>query len=497
MTRVPGGLVVVGLLTLAAALLAGCRSRPPVLETPPGAAARPADVVARLAAALAAKGPDYRPHTRHLRPDGTPRWTNRLILAASPYLLQHAHNPVDWYPWGDEVFDRARREGKPVLLSIGYSTCHWCHVMEEESFEDEEVARALNEHYVAIKVDREERPDLDEAYMTAVQLMTRSGGWPMTVWLTPERRPFYGGTYFPARDGDRGIPTGFLTLLTRLHEIFVADPLRVAAQADRVVAAVESLGTPAPGDAPPDASALRAAVATWSASFDPEHGGFGPAPRFPTPAALDVLLRWHRRTGDPRALAMVTATLEHMAAGGIHDQVGGGFHRYATDVAWTVPHFEKTLPDNAALAATYVTAWQATGRPEFAAVARDVLDWLAREMSDPRGGFWSATDADSGTGEGAFFTWTPAEVEAVLPPDAAAAVEAFFDVRAPGSSGGRSILHAPRPLAAVAAERGTTPEALAATLAAARAVLRAARDRRPRPATDTKIVAAWNGLAIS
>src|SRR5581483_4978571 len=245
------------------------------------------------------------------------------------------------------------------------------------------------------------------------------------------------------------------------------------------------------------ASALRAAVATWSASFDPEHGGFGPAPRFPTPAALDVLLRWHRRTGDPRALAMVTATLEHMAAGGIHDQVGGGFHRYATDVAWTVPHFEKTLPDNAALAATYVTAWQATGRPEFAAVARDVLYWLAREMSDPRGGFWSATDADSGTGEGAFFTWTPAEVEAVLPPDAAAAVEAFFDVRAPGSSGGRSILHAPRPLAAVAAERGTTPEALAATLAAARAVLRAARDRRPRPATDTKIVAAWNGLAIS
>jgi uncharacterized protein YyaL (SSP411 family) len=485
-------------LVLAALLAVGCSGRHPAPIDPlPGAAPYPEALRERLGTALAEQPAGYRPHTRHLRPDGSPRWTNRLILESSPYLLQHAHNPVDWYPWGEEAFARARQESRPVLLSIGYSTCHWCHVMEEESFEDEEIAAYLNQHYIAIKVDREERPDLDATYMSAVQLLTGSGGWPMTVWLTPERQPFFGGTYFPARDGDRGVRTGFLTLLERADDVFAQHPLDVAEQAQALTDAMRRLATPPPGDAGPDAEVLRRAFVQFRAGFDPVHGGFGGAPKFPSPATLDFLLRWHRRTGDPEALAMVTLTLEQMAAGGIHDQIGGGFHRYATDAAWRVPHFEKMLSDNAQLATVYLEAWQATGREDFARVVRDVLDWASREMTAPGGAFYGAMDADSEGEEGRFYLWTPDEVSAVLDPGAAAAALAYWDVTEAGQVAGRSVLATPRPLAAVAADLGTDPARLAATLDAARARLRAARARRVPPHRDHKIVAAWNGLMIS
>jgi len=281
------------------ALVWACGAPAPVPESLPGASPQPPTLVRRLQAAVARRGPGYRPHTRHLRPDGSPRWTNRLVLETSPYLLQHAHNPVDWYPWGDDAFTRALAEGKPVLLSIGYSTCHWCHVMEEESFEDEEVATYLNRHYVAIKVDREERPDIDAAYMAAVQLVSGRGGWPLTVWLTPLRQPFFGTTYLPPRDGERGIRLGLLSLLARLQAVFDADPLRVAGQADALTARVRELAAPAPGSALPDAALLHAFFAAQVTAFDEVHGGFGGAPKFPLPARLDLLLRYHRAPATP------------------------------------------------------------------------------------------------------------------------------------------------------------------------------------------------------
>src|SRR5262245_198588 len=281
---------------LAAVLASGCAAPPREREPPPGAAAPSTDLARRLDAALARRGADYHPHTRHLLPDGSPRWCNRLLLESSPYLLQHAHNPVDWYPWGDEAFARAAAENKPVLLSIGYATCHWCHVMEEESFEDVEIATYLNEHYIAIKVDREERPDLDASYMTAVQLVSGRGGWPMTVWLTPTREPFYGGTYFPPHDGERGVSVGFLTLLTRLRQSCDDSPRRAADQAEAVVARLREVTTPATGDTVPDAALVRAAVAGLTTRFDATNGGFGGAPKFPLPSSLDLLLRYQRRT---------------------------------------------------------------------------------------------------------------------------------------------------------------------------------------------------------
>ena len=464
------------LLLVLLAGVAGASSAFAADDPLPGAAPAPPELRARLAAALSARGPEYRPHTRHLRPDGSPRWTNRLILESSPYLLQHAHNPVDWYPWGDEAFARAAAESKPVLLSVGYSTCHWCHVMEEESFEDEEIAAYLNRNYVAIKVDREVRPDVDETYMTAVQLLTGGGGWPMTVWLTPNRQPFSGGTYFP--------PKQFLTLLRQLRAAFDAEPLRVAAQAGELTMRLRELAAPPSGERVPEAVVLREAYERFAAGFDATNGGFGRAPKFPSPPELDFLLRYHRRTADPHALEMVTLTLEKMAAGGIHDQVGGGFHRYATDAAWQVPHFEKMLYDNAQLAAVYLAAWQATRREDFAAVTRDILDYVGRDMTAPERGFWSATDADSEGVEGKFFVWTPAEIRAVLDGRHAAAVLGYYGVTEAGHFHGRSILH-------------VVGGGDAALVAEGRPLLYAARRRRVPPHTDTKILAGWNGLMIS
>jgi uncharacterized protein len=446
----------------------------------------------RLAAALRAKGPGYRPRTRHLRADGSPIYTNRLILETSPYLLQHAHNPVNWYAWGDEPFERARRERKAVLLSVGYSTCHWCHVMERESFEDEEVARYLNEHFVCIKVDREQRPDVDAAYLKAVEAMTGIGGWPMTVFLTADRKPFLGGTYVPR---DR-----FLALLGKIADAYAADPAALAGEAAEVVRALDR-DVPARGNIPlPDV--IVAAARGYAASYDPVWGGFGPRPKFPRPAVLELLLRYHRRTGDAQALAMVTRTLERMAAGGIHDQVGGGFHRYATDERWLVPHFEKMLYDNAQLATLYLDAAQAMGRADLAAIARETLDYVRREMTAPEGGFYSATDADSSTPageekEGAFFTWTPAEIEAAVGPTAATAVMAWYDVTPAGNFEGRTILSTPRPPADVAGSLAIPPDALRAAIDDARPRLYAARAERLPPGRDDKIVVSWNGLMIS
>ncbi len=486
--------LVVGLLVLA---LAGCRPADAPLAPLPGAPPFAPDLARRVAAAARERDGREKPRTRHLGPDGRPRYTNRLILESSPYLLQHAHNPVDWYPWGDEAFATARRDGKPVLVSIGYSTCHWCHVMEEESYEDEEIAHYLNAHFVAIKVDREERPDVDGVYMDAVQAMTGGGGWPLNVWLTPDRQPFYGGTYFPPRDGVRGAQTGFLTLLRTLADVYARDPARARSAAADVVA---RLGPPAGGAASalPDAGAIRAAVASLASSFDAEWGGFGPAPKFPRPATLELLLRHHRRTGAAASLDMVATTLTRMAAGGIHDQLGGGFHRYATDARWRVPHFEKMLYDNAQLATIYLEAFQATGREDFARVARDTLDWAARDMTAPEGGFYSATDADSPGGEGAYYRWTAPEIDTVLGAERGPLVRAYFDVSADG--GGEdagSVLWSPRPLDGAAAAAGVGADAMAEAVTAARPPLLAARARREPPATDRKILAAWNGLMLS
>src|SRR5262249_16016026 len=311
---------------------------------------------------------------------------NRLASEPSPYLQMHAHNPVDWYPWGDEAFARARSLNRPILLSIGYATCHWCHVMAEESFEDPEIAAYLNVHYVAIKVDREQRPDVDAVYLDAVQAMGQGGGGPLTVWLTRDLRPVYGGTYFPARTGVRGQRVGFLELLTRLDEAFRTEPDRVAAAAADVVARLERAAAPPPGSEVPGTDTLRHAIDRLRASFDVEHGGFGHAPKFPRPVTLDLLLRWYRRTRHPPALHMVLRTLDAMAAGGIRDHLGGGFHRYATDAAWHVPHFEKMLYDNALLATTYLDAARAAGRRDLAEVARSILDWMLGEMAAPAGG---------------------------------------------------------------------------------------------------------------
>jgi len=455
-----------------------------------------------LVAELAARGADYEPRTRHRLQGGAPRYTNRLLLAPSPYLQQHAHNPVNWYPWGEEAFAAARRLGRPVLVSIGYSTCHWCHVMEEESFDDVATARFLNEHFVAIKVDREVRPDVDAVYMAAVQALQGSGGWPLNVWVTPQGEPFFGGTYFPPRDKP-GRP-GFRTVLQAVVDRWAEQRDDVQQMAVELSAAVRRSLSPSPASRTPEPSAapLHAAVDAYAARFDATWGGIEGRPKFPASLPVRLLLRYHRRTGDPRALQMATLTLERMAAGGIHDPLGGGFHRYAVDARWRVPHFEKMLYDNAQRALEYLEGWQATGREDFAEVVRSTLGYVTREMTSPEGGFYSATDADSRTPEGAleegrFFTWTPDELGAVLPPDLARLAAALWGVSAQGQLEGRSVLHAARDRDALAAELGLDRATLDARAERARSALLAARARRPPPLRDEKVLASWNGLMIS
>ncbi|MBI4364064.1 MAG: thioredoxin domain-containing protein [Candidatus Latescibacteria bacterium] len=443
------------------------------------------------------------PRTRHLLPDGSPRYTNRLFLESSPYLLQHAHNPVNWYPWGDEAFEDARRLGRPVFLSVGYSTCHWCHVMEEESFEDEEIARYMNENYIAIKVDREERPDIDGIYMTAVQLIAGRGGWPMSVWLTPDRKPFYGGTYFPARDGDRGASVGFLTVVRRLKEIYATKGSQVAQNSNQLSEAIQKQLSEARTSADtPGAEALKTSFEQYRERFDEINGGPKGSPKFPSSLPIRFLLQYHRRTGDPQALRMATVTLERMAAGGMYDQVGGGFHRYSTDVRWLVPHFEKMLYDNALLALAYLDGFQVTRRKEFERVVRETLRYADRDMGAPHGGFYSATDADSPTPtgrreEGWFFTWTPSELAAVLGAERSRIVAAYYAVTPSGNFEGRSILHTPRSLEEVAKELKAPVETVASAIEESRPVLYHARAKRPPPLRDEKILTSWNGLMIS
>jgi len=460
------------------------------------------ELLVRFARARDAKGAAYRPRTRHLRTNGQAKYTNRLFLETSPYLLQHAHNPVDWHPWGDEAFQLAATLGRPVFVSIGYSTCHWCHVMEEESFEDEEIARFLNERFVAIKVDREERPDVDAIYMKAAQGFNGSGGWPLSVWLTSDRKPFYAGTYFPPRDDAFGRGIGFLRLLEELAKAYEQRPGEVAEVGRNVTEFIRRSLSPDGGRELPSAGNLAAAAQFYRERYDPANGGLTGAPKFPSHLPVRFLLRYHRRTGDADSLAMATRTLRAMAAGGIHDHVGGGFHRYATDERWLVPHFEKMLYDNALLAVAYLEGWQATGEERFARTARNILRFIERDMTSPEGAFYSATDADSLDAdgrreEGLFFTWTPGELEAALGPDRSRIVGRYFGVAPEGNFEGRSVLHAPAHPSTVARSLDVAEDHLHALLPGSLETLYRWRSRRPPPLRDEKILTAWNGLAIS
>ncbi|NUO49956.1 MAG: thioredoxin domain-containing protein [Polyangiaceae bacterium] len=418
---------------------------------------------------------------------------NRLANETSPYLLQHAHNPVDWHPWGKEALEKAQREDKPIFLSIGYAACHWCHVMERESFEDEEVARVLNDKFISIKVDREERPDIDAIYMTATVAMSGSGGWPMSVFLTPEQKPFFAGTYFP-KSSRYGRP-GFLQLLEKISEVWSKDRAQLARQADELTGAVAA---EAAKETPRgiEAEAEDKAVAQLARSFDPEWGGFGNAPKFPAPFALSTLLRHHAKAGDDLSLKMVKVTLDRMFRGGMYDHIGGGFARYSTDERWLVPHFEKMLYDNAQLARVYVEAWQVTGDPELRAVATETLDYILREMQGAHGGYFSATDADSEGVEGKFFVWTLREIEDLLGEADAAVFAAAYDITEEGNWEGHNIAWQPEPLADVAKGLGKSLDDVRAVIARSKPILYEARKKRVPPLLDDKVLASWNGLMI-
>ena len=420
---------------------------------------------------------------------------NRLGSESSPYLLQHAANPVDWRPWDEEAFRKARDEDKPIILSIGYSACHWCHVMERESFEDEGTARIMNESFVSVKVDREERPDVDSVYMRAVQAMTGQGGWPLTVFLTPDGVPFYGGTYFPPKPR-HGMPS-FRQVLGATAEAWRTrreDVTRAAEQLHELLARAK----PSPGEqgaGAPGKESLAACVRSLAANFDETHGGFGRAPKFPQPTTLELLLHEHLR-GDPRSLEMVLATLSAMAHGGIRDHLGGGFHRYAVDASWLVPHFEKMLYDNALLLSVYTAAWQLTGEPWLLAVVEETATWLLSDMRHAGGGFYSARDADSEGEEGRYYVWTPGELEAALGREDARLFARVYDVSDSGNWEGKSILHLPHDPAAVARSEGVEIEELEMVLGRARSELLAVRASREQPLRDEKVLTGWNGLVL-
>ena len=463
---------------------------------PPGAAPRPPELVESLDAAVMRHGLPV--HAVHAQDGGWPRYTNRLALESSPYLLQHAHNPVDWYPWGEEAFERARQEGRPVLLSIGYSTCHWCHVMERESFEDLAIAEVMNSLYIPIKVDREERPDIDGIYMSAVQIVQGRGGWPMTVWLKPDRRPFHADTYIPARDGDRGVRVGFLTMLHRLRQVYDAQPDQVAASASGLTDAIRRVLEPevVAGDLP-GGKALHSAVLFFGDRFDAVNGGLKGAPKFPSSLPIRLLLRHHRRTENAHSLEMAVTTLERMAAGGMYDQIGGGFHRYSVDSHWLVPHFEKMLYDNALLTLDYLEGHQASGRKDLADVAREILAYIEREMTSDEGLFYSATDADSEGEEGIFFVWSPQEIEAALGKELARVATSYWGVTKEGNFERANILHRSKPVELVATELGLSLDALEGKINEAKGRLYDARSLRVPPQRDEKVLAAWNGLMVS
>ena len=419
---------------------------------------------------------------------------NRLIHESSPYLLQHADNPVDWYAWGEEALGRAKEEDRPILLSIGYSACHWCHVMEHESFEDPEIAGLMNESFVNIKVDREERPDLDSIYMQAVVAMTGHGGWPMTMFLTPDLKPFFGGTYFPPEDR-HGMP-GFPRVVEAIAETYRTRREEVAKAGDQLLARLRQQAEARQAEGPVTVDVLAQAYGGVASSFDHQHGGLGDAPKFPQAMVFEFLLRYHARTGEEQGLEMVEQTLRQMARGGIYDQVGGGFHRYATDSVWLVPHFEKMLYDNALLSRLYTHAYQATGRDEYARVARETFDYVLREMTSPEGGFYSTQDADSEGVEGKFFVWTPQEIEAVLGEETGRLVNRYYGVTEEGNFEGANILHVPHEPAEVARQMGMSPEELESAVQDANGRLLEARGQRVAPSRDEKVLTGWNGMML-
>jgi uncharacterized protein len=421
--------------------------------------------------------------------------TNRLINETSPYLLQHAHNPVEWYPWGEEALQKARDENKPILLSIGYSACHWCHVMERESFENEDIARLMNEHFINIKVDREERPDLDQIYMNAVQLMTRHGGWPMTVFLTPEGVPFYGGTYYPPED--RYNMPGFPRVLLAIAEAYRTKPDEITETAVSMLGELRRMDVARESRATISADLLDRSYRRIAGSYDEKYGGFGGAPKFPAPMNLEFSLRTFYRTGDASALEAVEHTCRRMAEGGMYDQLGGGFHRYSTDAQWLVPHFEKMLYDNALLARLYLNVYQQTGEDFYRRITQETLDYVLREMTDETGGFYSTQDADSEGHEGKFFVWTTEEVKEVLGEEDAKLFNSFYDITPGGNFEGRSIPNINDSPEDVAGQEGVTIEHLREVLERGRKKLFEAREGRVKPGRDEKILTAWNGLMLT
>jgi hypothetical protein len=435
-------------------------------------------------------------------PESTPKYTNRLVDETSPYLLQHAHNPVDWYPWGEEAFAKARDENKPIFLSVGYSACHWCHVMERESFENEEVAELMNEGFVNIKVDREERPDIDEIYMAAVQAQTGSGGWPMSVFLTPDLKPFYGGTYYPPEDAF-GRP-GFKSLLRQITTIWTEDPERATSIASEIMAVINQNLSGHAGSGTLTADLISTGAQKLAEDFDSVHGGFRGAPKFPSSPSIALLLREHARTGEAQLLTMATLTLDRMALGGMYDHLGGGFARYSTDAEWLVPHFEKMLYDNAQLAQAYLEAYQVTKSPLYKRVVEETFDYILRDMRDAGGGFHSAEDADSEGEEGKFYVWTREEILEHLGDEDGAFFADYFRVMSGGNFDSRehyhakqNILHLDTSLEATAEEQGIPAAALSERVEALKDKLLAVRGKRVRPGLDDKVLTSWNALMIS
>ena len=416
---------------------------------------------------------------------------NRLIDETSPYLLQHAHNPVDWYPWGSDALDAAKAQDKPILLSVGYSACHWCHVMERESFENPAIAELMNEDFISIKVDREERPDIDSIYMTAVQTLTGHGGWPMTVFLTPDGQPYYGGTYFPPED--RGGMPAFPRVLEAMAKAYREDRDDVVRATGQLLDRMRQVSAIGRSLDPLTEDIMGRAYRGIAGQFDDQHGGIGMQPKFPQPMTYEFLLRYHQRTGDQQALAMVDLTLKRMAEGGIYDQIGGGFHRYSTDTFWLVPHFEKMLYDNALLVRLYLHGFQVTGNPLYRRVVEETLDYVLREMSDPSGGFYSAQDADSEGVEGKFFIWRPEEIVRALGEADGSFVNRYFGVTLEGNFEGRTILH----VAPDAPEAGISNDELEAVIARAKTRLRETREERIHPQRDDKILTSWNALMLA
>ncbi|HEY1663362.1 MAG TPA: thioredoxin domain-containing protein [Verrucomicrobiae bacterium] len=420
---------------------------------------------------------------------------NRLAKEKSPYLLQHARNPVDWFAWNEEAFDAARRQNKPIFLSVGYSTCHWCHVMERESFEDEAIGKFLGEHFISIKVDREERPDVDKIYMTFVQATTGAGGWPMSVFLTPDLKPFFGGTYFPP-DNRYGRPS-FLQVLQHINDLWQKRRNDIAASAEEIHSRMEeSSKNSSAEDVALTEEVLKSAAAFFKNLHDPQHGGFGSAPKFPQPSIPQFLLRCAKRFRDEEAAQMVVQTCEQMAAGGIYDQLGGGFSRYSVDAEWLVPHFEKMLYDNAQLVQLYLDAYLVSKRETFAGVAREILDYILRDMTHPEGGFYSAEDADSEGQEGKFYCWTHDELSQLLSPEEFNVAAGFFGVTAEGNFMDHSHPQPLRGLNVLSVHDAHIPEADQSLLAAARTKMLGARGKRIRPHLDDKILASWNGLML-